>query len=262
VIISRPLNFAGDIRKMNTPCFLNCLTTSAAACRTLSSLPCNNLIILARMAGVFACCPNADTASAAMRCTTLSLSCNDSAKARRIAGVAAAYSKDLTASAAAERTPASLSRSSLVRPRRIAVVAAVCPRALTAHAAAFRASGSVSRNSLDLLSVPLTIPLVCCHINHFRRAASCGEVMARRRKSEKWARLASRGMGSEGVVSPPVCSHRGGPARGMVPERCHASGAAVDICSDTPAWAQRAERAADGGVVYVSRALSVSPRAP
>ena len=57
-------------------------------------------------------------------------------------------------------------------------------------------------------------------------------------------------------------SPRGVPARGGVPDRCHASGAAVDICSDAPAWAQRAERAADGGVVYVSRALSVSPRAP
>ena len=35
----------------------------------------------------------------------------------------------------------------------------------------------------------------------------------------------------------------------------------MDVCSDAPAGAQRAERAADGGVVYVSRALSVSPRA-
>jgi hypothetical protein len=39
-------------------------------------------------------------------------------------------------------------------------------------------------------------------------------------------------------------------------------GRAVDICSDAPAGTQRAERAVDGGVVYVSRALSVSPRAP
>ena len=37
-----------------------------------------------------------------------------------------------------------------------------------------------------------------------------------------------------------------------------ASGAAVDICSDAPAWAQRAECVADGGVVDVSRARSVS----
>jgi hypothetical protein len=36
----------------------------------------------------------------------------------------------------------------------------------------------------------------------------------------------------------------------------------MDACSDAPAGAQRAERAADGGVVYVSRVLSVSPRAP
>ena len=45
-------------------------------------------------------------------------------------------------------------------------------------------------------------------------------------------------------------------------DRCNSSGAAVDVCSDAPAWAQRADRVADGGVVYVSRALSVSPRAP
>src|SRR4029453_15444930 len=54
----------------------------------------------------------------------------------------------------------------------------------------------------------------------------------------------------------------GVPDRERGPARCHASGAAVDVCSDVPAWAQRADRVADGGVVYVSRALSVSPRAP
>jgi hypothetical protein len=116
--------------------------------------------------------------------------------------------------------------------------------------------------AIDLLSVPLTIPLVCCHINHFQRAACCGEAMARRRKEEKWARLASRGMCSDRVVAPPVCRHRGVPAPGGVPARCHASGAAVDVCSDAPAWVQRAERAANGGVVDVSHAFSRSPSAP
>src|SRR5215831_16018065 len=48
----------------------------------------------------------------------------------------------------------------------------------------------------------------------------------------------------------------------VVPDRCNSSGAAVDACSDAPTWARRAERAADGGGVYVSRALSGSPRAP
>jgi len=52
------------------------------------------------------------------------------------------------------------------------------------------------------------------------------------------------------------------PARGVVPERCNASGAAMDGYREAPAWAPRAERAADGGVVDVPRALSVSPRAP
>jgi len=52
------------------------------------------------------------------------------------------------------------------------------------------------------------------------------------------------------------------PERDRVPGRCHASGSAVDVCSDAPAWAQRAERTAEGGVVAVPRVLSVSPRAP
>src|SRR6266571_8612670 len=47
--------------------------------------------------------------------------------------------------------------------------------------------------------------------------------------------------------------HRGVPDRDRVPDRCNASGSAVDVCSDAPAGAQRAERAADGGVVDVSR---------
>ena len=56
--------------------------------------------------------------------------------------------------------------------------------------------------------------------------------------------------------------HWGVPDRDRASDRCHASWAAVDVCSDAPAGAQRAERAADGGVVDVSRALSVSPSAP
>ena len=58
------------------------------------------------------------------------------------------------------------------------------------------------------------------------------------------------------------CAPPGVPDRERGPDRCTSSGVAVDVCSDAPAWAQRADRVADGGVVYVSRALSVSPRAP
>jgi hypothetical protein len=47
---------------------------------------------------------------------------------------------------------------------------------------------------LNLLYVPLTIPLVCCHINSFRRASSCGEAMARRRKEDRRAGIAARGI--------------------------------------------------------------------
>jgi hypothetical protein len=44
--------------------------------------------------------------------------------------------------------------------------------------------------ALHLLSAPLTIPLVCCHIKSFQRASSCSEAMARRRKEERRAGLA------------------------------------------------------------------------
>jgi hypothetical protein len=47
---------------------------------------------------------------------------------------------------------------------------------------------------LYLLSAPLTMPLVCRHIKSFRRASSGGEAMARRRKEERRAGIASRGM--------------------------------------------------------------------
>ncbi len=85
--------------------------------------------------------------------------------------------------------------------------------------------------------------------------------MARRLKEDRRADIASRGMVRRlGRFSSRV-RHRGVPDRVRVPDRCNASGSALDVCSDAPAGAQRAERAADGGVVYVSRALSVSPRA-
>jgi hypothetical protein len=115
---------------------------------------------------------------------------------------------------------------------------------------------------LDLLAAPLTMPLVGCHSKRCRRTARCGEAMARRQQEDTWAGLATRGMGSDGVVPPPVWSHRGVAARSVVPEWCHASGAAVDLCSVAPACAPRAGCAADGSVVDVSRALSGSPRAP
>jgi len=51
------------------------------------------------------------------------------------------------------------------------------------------------------------------------------------------------------VVSPPVC----GTGLSLMAKGC--------LIGATPR-AQQAERAADGGVVYVSRALSVSPRTP
>ena len=89
-----------------------------------------------------------------------------------------------------------------------------------------------------------------------------GEAIPRRRKEERWAGIASRGMGRRLSHCSSRVRPRGVPDRERVPDRCHASGSAVDVCSAAPAWAQRAERAADDGVVCFSRALSVSPRAP
>ena len=86
--------------------------------------------------------------------------------------------------------------------------------------------------------------------------------MARRRKEDRRAGTASRGIGCDEAVAPPVCGHRGVPARGVVPERCNSSGAAVDARCDTRARVRRAERAAEGGVEDMPRALSGSPRAP
>ena len=86
--------------------------------------------------------------------------------------------------------------------------------------------------------------------------------MARRRKEERRVGIASRGMVRQLGRFTSRMRHRVVPDRERVPDRCHTSGAAVDVCSDTSAWGQRAERAADGGVVDVAHALSVSPRAP
>src|SRR5215470_2180548 len=89
----------------------------------------------------------------------------------------------------------------------------------------------------------------------------CGEAIAGRRKEERRAGIASRGMVRRLGRFASRVRHRVVPDRDRVPERCNSSGSAVDVCSDAPAEAQRAECAADGGVVYVSRALSVSPSA-
>jgi hypothetical protein len=85
--------------------------------------------------------------------------------------------------------------------------------------------------------------------------------MAGRRKEERRAGIASRGMVRRWGLFSSRVRHRVVPDCDRVPDRYNSSGAAVDVGSDAPAWAQRAERAADGGVVDVSRALAVSPSA-
>jgi hypothetical protein len=57
-----------------------------------------------------------------------------------------------------------------------------------------------------------------------------------------------------------TADHQGGAS--PVQERYHASGAAVDVCSDAPVWVQWVSARRDGGGVDVSRALAGSPRAP
>ena len=86
--------------------------------------------------------------------------------------------------------------------------------------------------------------------------------MARRRQEERRVGSASRGMVRRWGRFFSRVRHRGVPACERVPQRCHASGVAVDVCRDAPAWAQRAERTAEGGVGDVSRARAVSPRTP
>jgi len=67
---------------------------------------------------------------------------------------------------------------------------------------------------------------------------------------------------SDGVVSPHVFDPMVVPDRDVVLARCNPPGSAADAGLDAAARALRAERAADGGVVYVQQALQVSPRAP
>ena len=86
--------------------------------------------------------------------------------------------------------------------------------------------------------------------------------MARRRKEDGRMGSASRGMVRRLERFFSRVRPRGVPDRERGPDRCHASGAAVDVCSDAPAEAQRAERTVDGDGVDISCALAVSPRTP
>jgi hypothetical protein len=70
------------------------------------------------------------------------------------------------------------------------------------------------------------------------------------------------GLYSDGGVAPHRFAPLVGPDCGMVLEWCHPLGAAVDAGLDAALHARRAERIADGGVLYVLQALHVSPSAP
>jgi hypothetical protein len=67
---------------------------------------------------------------------------------------------------------------------------------------------------------------------------------------------------SDDVMAPHPFAPLSDPDLGVVLDRCNPPGAAVDAGLDAATRALRAERTADGGVVYVLQALSVSPGAP
>jgi hypothetical protein len=106
------------------------------------------------------------------------------------------------------------------------------------------------------------MPLVCCHINSFQRAAGVARSCQGGEKTPAvWASHHEE-LCSDGAVAPPVCAHMVVPRRWVVLDGGNPSRSAVDAGLDAAAWARRAERAPDGGVVDVPRALSVWPRAP
>jgi hypothetical protein len=85
--------------------------------------------------------------------------------------------------------------------------------------------------------------------------------MARRRKEERRAGSASRGIVRRWDRFSSRGRHRVVPNRHRVPNRCHSWGSAVDVCGDASAGAQRVARAAAGGVVDVACIISEAPRA-
>ena len=113
--------------------------------------------------------------------------------------------------------------------------------------------------ALDFLCVtltptvsPLMIPLVYCHIKSFQRASSVEKPLPGGEKRRDGRAAHPVDLGGDGIVSPPVCAT----GLSLIARGCLIGatprGSAVDVCSDAPASAQRAERAADDGVVYVS----------
>src|SRR5262249_6300693 len=64
---------------------------------------------------------------------------------------------------------------------------------------------------------------------------------------------------SDGSVAPHGFAPLVGPGCGVVLERCHLLGAAVDASLDAALRARRAERTADGGVVSVPQVIQQLP---
>src|SRR5215475_3780287 len=87
---------------------------------------------------------------------------------------------------------------------------------------------------------PLIIPLLYCHINGFQRVFSVEKPWPGGQKRRGGWAAPPVAWGGAGVVAASRARHRVVPERARGPERCHASGAAVDVCGDAPAEAPRA----------------------
>jgi hypothetical protein len=118
-----------------------------------------------------------------------------------------------------------------------AIIPAGSP-ALEGVTAPFYPTRCQEKGSKRTCNTPTVCPahaLVCCDINGFRRVSRGGEAMARRQKEERQVGSASRGMVRRWDYCSSRARHRVVPERASGPERCNASGAAVDLCSDDPA---------------------------
>jgi hypothetical protein len=114
---------------------------------------------------------------------------------------------------------------------------------------------------IDLLHLLLKFSSVF-YINSLHRSSSM-EKPSRggEKRTAVWASHPEE-RGSDDVVAPPVCDHRGVPHRWVVCDRCNPSESAADAGHDAAARVRGAARAADDGVVYLPQAFHGSPSAP
>ena len=110
---------------------------------------------------------------------------------------------------------------------------------------------------------PLMMLLVCCHINSFQRAPPAwrGHSKEAKRRRPCGPRI-TRNCAATGSLLLPCTPTWLSLVAGWCLMAATPRGQPGMPALDAAAWARRAERAPDGGVVDVPRALSVWPRAP